>query len=310
MEAVLSNTTCSKGHTHPPWNTIGILRIEKCESHVAIHIKNERLSLTIAEGSSGRGRLEMPPSFDRESSSSSSRVSHLSDEMDRNSASARRESTSTRSHRFSQPLQGESYSPPTIQMSMHHPNSQPHTGRTAYVSNSSSDTPFIPTTDPQSLASTPLPSYSYHYPPALNAPSTPSTSSLTTIPQTQPYSAALNAAYPNPSLPKDPFRTLRHHKIHTKIAWTAIPSTEGMRILDLCKSLSVATPEGSPSGSQARTPCYNRETLFDEEWQAHMRDVHGVFLLWPHTWMRRIEVLDLEPYGGDIGEINDLIMDG
>ena len=40
-----------------------------------------------------------------------------------------------------------------------------------------------------------------------------------------------------------------------------------------------------------------------------MRDVHGVFLLWPDTWMKRIEVLDLDPFGGDIGVCNDVIMD-
>jgi len=93
LEPVAGNTTCSKGHIHPPWPTTGILRIAKCESvcgfcqketntaanlrkvgsmapgpsltltradifqHVAIHIKNEGLSLSIAEGSSGRGRL-------------------------------------------------------------------------------------------------------------------------------------------------------------------------------------------------------------------------------------------------------------
>jgi len=67
---------------------------------------------------------------------------------------------------------------------------------------------------------------------------------------------------------------------------------------------------GSASGgTTARAPCYNRETIFDEEWQAHMRDVHGVFLLWPETWMRRIEVLDLEPFGGDIGGVNEVIME-
>lgn len=59
-----------------------------------------------------------------------------------------------------------------------------------------------------------------------------------------------------------------------------------------------------------RVPCYNRKVLFDEEWQAHMRDVHGVFLLWPDTWMKRVEVLDLDPFGGDIGVCNDVIMDG
>jgi hypothetical protein len=45
-----------------------------------------------------------------------------------------------------------------------------------------------------------------------------------------------------------------------------------------------------------RVPCYNRETIFDEEWQQHMKDVHGVFLLWPDSWMRRVEVLDLVGY--------------
>ena len=32
LEAALRNTTCSKGHRHPPWNTTGVLRIAKCES--------------------------------------------------------------------------------------------------------------------------------------------------------------------------------------------------------------------------------------------------------------------------------------
>jgi len=64
---------------------------------------------------------------------------------------------------------------------------------------------------------------------------------------------------------------------------------------------------GGSRGGTMRTPCYNRETLFDEEWMAHMRDVHGIFCLWPETWIRRIEVLDLEPFGGDIGGIGELI---
>lgn len=87
-----------------------------------------------------------------------------------------------------------------------------------------------------------------------------------------------------------------------------IPATEGFAILDFCKSQSVAQ---SPvqGRAYAPAPCYNRETLFDEEWQAHMRDVHGVFLLWPETWMRRIEVLDLEAFGGDIGGVNEAIME-
>lgn len=74
----------------------------------------------------------------------------------------------------------------------------------------------------------------------------------------------------------------------------------------MCKSMSVAR-EGSRG--EERVPCYNRETIFDEEWQTHMKDVHGVFLLWPETWMRRIEVLDLDAFGGDIGACNEVIMD-
>ena len=101
----------------------------------------------------------------------------------------------------------------------------------------------------------------------------------------------------------DPFRPLREHHLSTKTAWTVIPAAEGFRILDLCKSLSAV------SAGEDRVPCYNRETIFDEEWQAHMKDVHGVFLLWPETWMRRIEVLDLDAFGGDIGACNEVIME-
>lgn len=57
-----------------------------------------------------------------------------------------------------------------------------------------------------------------------------------------------------------------------------------------------------------RVPCYNRETMFDEEWLAHMQNVHGIFLIWPGTWMRRIEVLDLDAFGGDIRACNDFVM--
>lgn len=102
---------------------------------------------------------------------------------------------------------------------------------------------------------------------------------------------------------QDPFRALREHNIGTKYAWTVIPAAEGIRILDVCKGMSAARDDG------VVVPCYNRETLFDEEWQAHMKDVHGVFLLWPETWMRRIEVLDLDAFGGDIGACNGVIMD-
>lgn len=162
----------------------------------------------------------------------------------------------------------------------------------------------------------------------------------------------------------DPFHSLRGHNLTTKVAWTAIPSSEGARTLELCKrnsffdgnedSAESSTPASSyydadsasssrkgslvhsPSSSSPpfrtagsnpapnasnhddhlrddmgmRVPCYNRRVLFDEEWQAHMRDVHGVFLLWPDTWMKRVEVLDLDAFGGDIGACNDVIMDG
>jgi hypothetical protein len=118
---------------------------------------------------------------------------------------------------------------------------------------------------------------------------------------------------PSPSLPAsssssgDPFQVLRRHNLHTKSAWTVISASEGFRILDLCKSLSVTQSENN---EEVRVPCYNRETIFDEEWQAHMKDVHGVFLLWPETWMRRIEVLDLDAFGGDVGACNEVIMEG
>lgn len=32
LQGTLGNTTCSKGHLHPPWNTTGVLSIAKCES--------------------------------------------------------------------------------------------------------------------------------------------------------------------------------------------------------------------------------------------------------------------------------------
>ena len=117
----------------------------------------------------------------------------------------------------------------------------------------------------------------------------------------------------------DPFRILHDHNLATKTAWTVIPASEGFRILDLCKSLSATHSDFAipgPIGAQAqgkiqvqvRPPCYNRETIYDEEWQAHMRDVHRVFLLWPETWMGRIEVLDLDAFEGDIGACNEVIM--
>lgn len=127
----------------------------------------------------------------------------------------------------------------------------------------------------------------------------------------------------------DAFRPLRERKIPTKSAWTVIPATEGYAIMEFCKAQSVAqaaepctstntnttsvfgmdvgTGSAGGAGSGGRTPCYNRETLFDEEWMAHMRDVHGLVCVWPETWIRRIEVLDLDAFGGDIGGIGELV---
>jgi hypothetical protein len=101
----------------------------------------------------------------------------------------------------------------------------------------------------------------------------------------------------------DPYKHLRNHNIKTRPAWTVIPASEGIRILDLCKSMSTAT-----SAAEGQVPCYNRETLFDEEWQEHMKDVHGVFLIWPETWVRRIEILDLDAFGGDVVAVNEVVM--
>lgn len=183
----------------------------------------------------------------------------------------------------------ESFSPSAVLMSMasHTRSSYPsYTPTSSYnYSTSTSSSPAPPT----SLSHYQQSQSSHSHP-------RPSTSSIS------PYTYA---AHPHPSShpgTPDPFKGLREHNISTKSAWTAIPAVEGFRILDLCKSMSVTRDD-------ARVPCYNRETIFDEEWQAHMKDVHGVFLLWPETWMRRIEVLDLEQFGGDIGACNEVIMD-
>ena len=102
----------------------------------------------------------------------------------------------------------------------------------------------------------------------------------------------------------DLFHPIRKFNIGTKTAWIAIPTHEGFKAVETCRSLS-ATGSGT-DGSQL--PCYNREMIYDEEWQKHMKDVHGVFLLWPETWVKRIEVLDLDAVGGEIESCNDLIM--
>jgi hypothetical protein len=102
------------------------------------------------------------------------------------------------------------------------------------------------------------PSYTYSSP-STSSPVTAFTHSMSHSPQPQPippYAASQSHG--------DPFRALRERNISTKSAWTVIPATEGFRILDLCKSMSVAR-EGARG--EERIPCYNRETIFDEEWQ-------------------------------------------
>ena len=166
--------------------------------------------------------------------------------------------------------------------------------------------------------SSPPTPYSLRLHPSLHV-ARPSSASQIQTSSTQPYvdvyisrqgSADLPASSPaipewtGNKLPNDPYKHLRNHNIGTKTAWKVIPASEGFRILDLCKSMSTAA-----SAAAGTLPCYNRETLFDEEWQAHMKDVHGVFLIWPETWVRRIEVLDLDEFEGDIVAVNDVVMD-
>ncbi|EPE33549.1 hypothetical protein GLAREA_06562 [Glarea lozoyensis ATCC 20868] len=190
------------------------------------------------------------------------------------------------------------FSPSAVLMSMHQHHSHTGAARGSYYPSTNSN-PYPVTT---SMSSYTYPAYT-----ATSSAHVPSHSHG----QNQ-YSSHSEAVYPYSD--KDLFRGLREHNISTKTAWTVMPASEGTRVLDLCKSLSVAVEVPSHgsgrSGLSHRAPCYNRETLYDEEWQAHMRDVHGVFFLWPDTWMRRIEVVDLEPYGGDIGGINNLMMEG
>ncbi|KAI9052161.1 hypothetical protein LZ554_003523 [Drepanopeziza brunnea f. sp. 'monogermtubi'] len=291
----LANTNCSKGHLHPSWNTTGVLRIAKCESvcgfcqketktaanlrkHVAIHIKNEGLNLAIAEGSSGRGRLEMPPAqpqLQGRNRSSSSQLSTRTDDSEPMDAETSYQRTF--GHQTA-----DSFSPSAVLMSMAS-HSQPHPSYTLSTSASPSPYPSYPTSHAASYTPSPF----------RGAVSSGTGSTSTAAPLARAHSHS-----------PDPFRALREHNIGTKYAWTVIPAAEGFQILDLCKQLSVAR-----GGDGAAVPCYNRETIFDEEWQAHMKDVHGVFLLWPQTWMRRIEVLDLDAFGGDIGACNDVIMD-
>ncbi|KAA8568991.1 hypothetical protein EYC84_007960 [Monilinia fructicola] len=167
----------------------------KLRKHVAIHIKNEGLNLTIAEAASGRGRLEVPSQKSTHDSSGS--PSHYT------------------SHGHITPLEDE---------------------------------------HPQLTYSAHAPSYSSYN---NSASLTPSSSPYTTIAQ-RPL-ATLSSSYDTCSTHTltDPFSSLRSHALRTKFEWTVITPSEGFAILDYCKSMSQASGE--------QVPCYNRETLFDEE---------------------------------------------
>ncbi|KAF7862616.1 hypothetical protein EAF04_007489 [Stromatinia cepivora] len=286
-ESSLPPTTCSRGHTHPPWNTSGVLRIAKCESvcgfcmketdtaaklrkHVAIHIKNERLNLTIAEAASGRGRLEVPThksSYDTSGSSSQGHITPLEDEH------------------------------PQLTYSSHTPT------YSTYSSASLTPSPSTYTSIAQRSLATSSSSYDTYT--SRRSPSSASALSYSAAPSPSSASALSNyrsLAQGSTHTLTDPFSSLRSHALRTKFEWTVITPSEGFTILDYCKSMSQASSE--------QVPCYNRETLFDEEWQSHMRDIHGVYLIWPETWMKRVEVLDLEGVGGGIEGVNDLVMEG
>ncbi|KAH8805735.1 hypothetical protein F5884DRAFT_737089 [Xylogone sp. PMI_703] len=285
----LGSITCGKGHIHPPWNRSRVLPIAKWEtlcgfclketktaanlrkacsglSHAAIHIKNERLDLTIAEGTSGRGRLEMPVH-----KSKRKRTMSITEEEIDNSDGA------------------DLGSPP--------PYSQDQLSWSISTTNSS---PRHPSNQSQRSSSTGTTSYSTH---------------IDMVPYSR-ENTSHNHVQISSTILSDPYQHLRDANIPTKTAWVAIPASEGFRILNLCRSMSqtsssppsTSSSESHSSVSELQVPCYNRETLFDDEWQEHMKDVHGVYLVWPQTWMRRIEVVDLDPLGGDIAVCNDIIM--
>lgn len=62
---------------------------------------------------------------------------------------------------------------------------------------------------------------------------------------------------------EDPFHNLRKHNLVTKEAWTAIPSSEGFRILELCRSMSATSSE---------PVCYVLGVTFLEEPLIHERE--------------------------------------
>ncbi|TVY33274.1 hypothetical protein LOCC1_G008487, partial [Lachnellula occidentalis] len=205
MERTLGTTTCSKGHIHPPWNTTGLLRIAKCESvcgfcqketktaanlrkHVAIHIKNEALNLTIAEGSSGRGRFceadanagprEITHSLERDSS-----LSHMSQLSSSDSESnASRSNASPPCPRITLPSTPESFSPSAVLMSMHAHQHQHQPGM-----QSSSRASYTPGT-PSNHAALMLP----------HSVSQPNTPLAVPLPFSYPYTSQSSAAAPVP----------------------------------------------------------------------------------------------------------------
>ncbi|RFU28078.1 hypothetical protein B7463_g8261, partial [Scytalidium lignicola] len=277
--------TCGKGHNHPPWNRSGVLHIAKCETvcgfcwketrtaanlrkHAAIHIKNEGLDLTISESSSGRRSLDM---------------SHQEDSRKRSASIPEEE---LRAHEDMDLASSPQYSNAQLQPAFEH---------AAYPSWQ------IATTNDSSQYQSDLLQYS---PSALT---TAYSSPMDLVSFSQEHASHDLIPYSSSITLSDPYRHLRDANIPTKAAWVAIPASEGFRILDFCKSMSQTSSSppstsgtGSSSASELQVPCYNRETLFDDEWQEHMKDVHGVYLVWPDTWMRRIEVLDLDRFGGDI----------
>ncbi|KAK6581948.1 hypothetical protein PZA11_005645 [Diplocarpon coronariae] len=343
----VGTTTCSKGHLHSPWNTTGVLRIAKCESvcgfcqketktaanlrkHVAIHIKNEGLDLSIAEGSSGRGRLEMPQVLSSQAPPCSARRKRSSSYVLGQTSASSSTSTSATSTSTSQsdsdsmetgpalpykrsylPPASDAFSPSAVRMSM-----VMHSHPAYTLSASTSPTPYQnPTagyTHPPAYTQPPPAPRSHSNPPSpFSLPSTGYTPALLPPPPLPlpptPTHHPSHSPSPHGHAQPDPFKSLRAQNLAMRYAWTAIPPSEGFRILDVCKSLSDAHTHLGPA--DVRVPCYNRETIYDEEWQAHMKDVHGVFLLWPETWMKRVEVLDLEAWGDDIGALNGVLME-
>jgi hypothetical protein len=214
------------------------------------------------------------PTAQLERGGSSSRISLVDDVEDMQLGES-----SSSAMNYNRPIPStEHFSPSAVLMSMAR-----HSG-----GSQSSSSYSIPRLSSHSQTSSPSPVAAYSHP-------------ATSYPLYPPLRPS-----PSASTSSDPFHALRRHNLSTKPAWTVIPASEGFRILDLCKSLSVTQSENN---EEVRVPCYNRETIFDEEWQAHMKDVHGVFLLWPETWMRRIEVLNLDAFGGDIEACNEVIME-